>query len=41
MSDTQSQQQSQTTALQPGITAPDFTLRTYAKSINIVESISW
>ncbi|HYJ03316.1 MAG TPA: peroxiredoxin [Nitrososphaeraceae archaeon] len=28
MSDTQSQQQSQTTALQPGITAPDFTLRT-------------
>jgi peroxiredoxin len=27
MSDTQSQQQSQTTALQPGITAPDFTLR--------------
>ena len=28
MSDTQSQQQSPTTALQPGITAPDFTLRT-------------
>ena len=28
MSDTQSQQQSQTTVLQPGITAPDFTLRT-------------
>lgn len=28
MSDTQSQQQSYTTALQPGITAPDFTLRT-------------
>ena len=28
MSDTPSQQQSQTTALQPGITAPDFTLRT-------------
>ncbi len=28
MSDTQSQQQSQTTALRPGITAPDFTLRT-------------
>jgi peroxiredoxin len=28
MSDTQSQQQFQTTALQPGITAPDFTLRT-------------
>ena len=28
MFDTQSQQQSQTTALQPGITAPDFTLRT-------------
>jgi peroxiredoxin len=28
MSDTLSQQQSQTTALQPGITAPDFTLRT-------------
>jgi peroxiredoxin len=28
MSDTQSQQQSQTTALQPGIPAPDFTLRT-------------
>ena len=28
MSDTQSQQQSQTTALQSGITAPDFTLRT-------------
>ena len=28
MSDTQSQQQSQTTALQPGITAPDFSLRT-------------
>ena len=28
MSDTQSQQQSQPTALQPGITAPDFTLRT-------------
>ncbi len=28
MSDTQSQQQSQTIALQPGITAPDFTLRT-------------
>jgi len=28
MSDIQSQQQSQTTALQPGITAPDFTLRT-------------
>ena len=27
MSDTQSQQQSQKTALQPGITAPDFTLR--------------
>jgi peroxiredoxin len=27
MSDTQSQQQPQTTALQPGITAPDFTLR--------------
>ena len=26
MSDTQSQQQSPTTALQPGITAPDFTL---------------
>ena len=28
MSDTPSQQQSQTTALQPGITAPDFTLHT-------------
>jgi peroxiredoxin len=28
MSDTQSQQQSQTTALQPGSPAPDFTLRT-------------
>jgi peroxiredoxin len=36
MSDTQSQQQSQTTALQPGITAPDFTLRTTPdKSISL------